>query len=289
MSSNNLLEKVKKLREITGVGFKDCKRAIDETKGDIEKSVELLRKKGVAKASKRMERVAAEGVVSIFEQNNKFSMIEINSETDFVAKNNDFINFAEELSKLSLTKFGKMEDVLISKMKNNKIVEDNLISLISKIGEKITLRRCAYIGEDKSINFSYIHSPVKKNVGKIGVLLSLDTTISKQEILDLGKQLSMQIAALSPIAIDKGGLDKKILEKEREIITEELKTSGKESKIVDKIAIGKLNKFINDNTLLNQEWIVEPKKKVKDIIKEVEGKDKIKINNFVRFKVGEGV
>ncbi len=289
MSSDNLLEKVKQLREITGVGFKDCKIAIDETKGDIEKSIELLRKKGVAKANKRMERVAAEGVISIFEKDNKFSMVEINSETDFVAKNNDFINFAEELSKLTLNNSGKMDDIIKSKMENNKIVKDNLVSLISKIGEKITFRRCAYMGENKSINFSYIHSPLKKNVGKLGVLLSLDTTKPKQEVQDLGKQLSMQIAALSPLAIDKDGLDKKILEKEREIITEELKRSGKESKIVDKIAIGKLNKFINDNTLLNQEWIMDPKKKVKDIIKDFAGKDKIKIQSYVRYKVGEGV
>ena len=162
MSSDNLLEKVKQLREITGVGFKDCKIAIDETKGDIEKSIELLRKKGVAKANKRMERVAAEGVISIFEKDNKFSMVEINSETDFVAKNNDFINFAEELSKLTLNNSGKMDDIIKSKMENNKIVKDNLVSLISKIGEKITFRRCAYMGENKSINFSYIHSPLKK-------------------------------------------------------------------------------------------------------------------------------
>ena len=289
MSSDNLLEKVKQLREITGVGFKDCKIAIDETKGDIEKSIELLRKKGVSKANQRMERVAAEGVISIFEKDNKFSMVEINSETDFVAKNNDFINFAEELSKLTLNNSGKMDDIIKSKMENNKIVKDNLVSLISKIGEKITFRRCAYMGENKSINFSYIHSPLKKNVGKLGVLLSLDTTKPKQEVQDLGKQLSMQIAALSTVAIDKDGLDKKILEKEREIITEELKRSGKESKIVDKIAIGKLNKFINDNTLLNQEWIMDPKKKVKDIIKDFAGKDKIKIQSYVRYKVGEGV
>jgi len=289
MSSDNLLEKIKQLREITGVGFKDCKSAIDETKGDIEKSIELLRKKGVAKANKRMERVAAEGVVSIFEKDNKFSMVEINSETDFVAKNNEFINFAEDLSKLTLNNSGKMEDIIKSKMANNKIVKDNLVSLISKIGEKITFRRCAYMGENKSINFSYIHSPLKKNVGKLGVLLSLETTKPRKEVLDLGKHLSMQIAALSPLAIDKDGLDKKILEKEKEIITEELKSSGKESKIVDKIAIGKLNKFINDNTLLNQEWIMDPKKKVKEIIKDVAGKDKIRIQSYVRYKVGEGV
>jgi len=289
MSSDNLLKKVKQLREITGVGFKDCKNAIDETKGDIEKSVELLRKKGIAKASKRMARVAAEGLICIYEQDNKFSMIEINSETDFVAKNSEFMNFAEEVSKLALTKSGKMEDILISKMENKINVKDNLVTLISKIGEKITLRRITYVGKNKSINFSYTHSSLKKNIGKLGVLLSLETTKQKNEILDFGKQLSMQVAASSPLAIDKESLDQNILQKEKEIITEELKNSGKDTKIVEKIAIGKLNKFIADNTLLNQERIMEPKKKVKDVLKEVAGKDIIEIKKFVRFKVGEGV
>ena len=289
MSSNNLLEKVKQLREITGVGLKDCKNAIDETKGDIEKSVELLRKKGIAKASKRMAKMAAEGLVCIHEQDNKFSMIEINSETDFAAKNNVFINFAEEISKLAFIKSGKMEDILNSTMTNKRNVKDNLVDLISKIGEKITLRRSAFIGKDKSINFSYIHTSLKKNIGKLGVLLSIETTKPKNEILKFGKQLTMQVAASSPLAIDREELDQNMLKKEKEIITEELKNSGKDIKIVEKIAIGKLNKFVADNTLLNQEWIMEPKKKVKNVLKEVAGKDKIKIKEFVRFKVGEGV
>jgi elongation factor Ts len=289
MSSGNLLEKVKQLRKITGVGYKDCKNAIDETQGDIEKSVELLRKKGIAKASKKMSRVATEGLICIYEQDNQFSMIEINSETDFVAKNNQFVNFAEEISQLALIKSGKMEDILNSTMTNKKNVKDNLVDLISKIGEKITLRRSAFIGKDKSINFSYTHSSLKKNVGKLGVLLSIETTKPKNEILNLGKQLAMQVAASSPLAIDKESLDQNILQKEKEIIKEELRNSGKDTKIVEKIAIGKLNKFIADNTLLNQEWIMDPKKKVKDVLKEVVGKDKIEIKKFIRFKVGEGV
>ena len=289
MSSDNLLGKVKELREITGVGYKDCKNAIDETKGDIEKSVELLRKKGIAKATKRMTRVAAEGLVCIHEQDNKFSMIEINSETDFVANNSEFINFVENVSKTALKKDGKMESILISEMINKKKVKDNLVELISKIGEKITLRRSAFVGKDKSINFSYIHGAIKKNIGKLGVLLSLETTKTKDKIADLGKHLAMQVAASSPLAIDENDIDENILKKEKEIISEELKNTGKNTNIVDKIATGKLNKFIAENTLLNQEWIMEPKKKVRDIIKEVAGKEKIIIKKFIRFKVGEGL
>ena len=289
MSSDNLLEKVKELREITGVGFKDCKNAIDETKGDIEKSIELLRKKGIAKANKRMGRTASEGLICISEKNNKLAMIEINSETDFVAKNNEFINFAEEVSRLALINSGKMEKIIDSEMSNKKKVKDNLVDLISKIGEKITLRRSSFLENDKLINFSYIHSAIKKNDGKLGVLLSMETTKSKDEILTLGKHLSMHIAASAPLAIDKDGLDPSLISKEKEIIIEELKNSGKDTKIIEKITIGKLNKFIMDNTLLNQEWVMEPKKKVKDIIKEVSGKDKIIIKNFMRYKVGEGL
>ena len=289
MSSNNLLEKIKQLREITGVGFKDCKIAIDETKGDIEKSIELLRKKGIAKASKRMGRTAAEGLICIYENKNKFSMIEINSETDFVAKNKEFINFAEEVSQLSLVASGKIENILKSKMKNKKNVEDNLVDLVSKIGEKITLRRSAFLGDDKLLNFSYTHSTIKKNIGKLGVLLSIDTTKEKKDIANLGKQLAMQVASSSPLAIEKEDLDPNILKKEREIITVELENSGKDTKIVEKIALGKLNKFIGENTLLNQEWIMEPKKKVRDVIKEFTGKDKFEIKEFLRFKVGEGL
>jgi len=289
MVADNLLKKVKQLREITGVGFRDCKNAIEETKGDIEKSIELLRKQGIAKASKRMERIAAEGLICISEEDNNFSMIEINSETDFVAKNSEFINFVENVSKAALKKDGKMESILISEMINKKKVKDNLVELISKIGEKITLRRSAFVGKDKSINFSYIHGSIKKNIGKLGVLLSLETTKTKDKIADLGKHLAMQVAASSPLAIDKNDLDANILKKEKEIISEELKNTGKNTNIVDKIATGKLNKFIAENTLLNQEWIMEPKKKVRDVIKEVAGKEKIIIKKFIRFKVGEGL
>jgi elongation factor Ts len=289
MSSENILDKVKKLRELTGVGFKDCKNAIDNSNGDLEKSIEFLRVKGIAKANKKMERIAADGLISISENKNKFSIIEVNSETDFVAKNIEFIKFVEEVSNIALLSSGKMEDILISKMVNKKNVKDNLVALISKIGEKITLRRSEFIGTEEYLNFFYIHAAIKKNIGKIGVLVSIKTTKPKSELLELGKQLSMHIAALSPLAVDKDSLDQTILNKEKVIITEELENSGKDSKIAAKIAEGKLNKFISDNTLLNQEWIIEPKKKVKDVLKEVGGKDKIEIKRFIRFKVGEGV
>ena len=289
MSAENLLEKVKQLRERTGVGFKDCKNAIDETNGDIEKSIELLRKKGIAKASKRMGRTAAEGLICIHENENKFSIIEINSETDFVAKNKEFIQFAEEVSLLNFNALGKIENILKSKMQNGKNVEESLVDLVSKIGEKITIRRSAFFGNEKLLNFSYTHSALKNNIGKLGVLISIETNKEKNDVINLGKQLAMHIASSAPLAIEKEGLDTNILNKEKEIITEELKNTGKDIKIVDKIALGKLNKFIGENTLMNQEWIMEPKKKVKDVIKEFAGKDRFVIKDFLRFKIGEGL
>ena len=289
MSKDNTLAKVKQLRELTGVGFKDCKNAIDENNGDIEKAVDFLRKKGIAKANKKMERIAADGLVCIGEKENNFSIVEVNSETDFVAKNNDFIKFVEEISRLSLINKGKMEDILESKMEDRKKVKDNLISLISKIGEKITIRRSNFIESGKFINYSYTHLATKKNLGKIGVLLSFETTKKKDELNEFGKQLAMHIAASSPLAIDKEGLDNNLLKREKEIINEELKSSGKDKKIIDKIALGKLNKFISENTLLNQEWVIDPKKKVKDVLKEIAGSSKIEIKKFIRFKVGEGI
>ena len=158
MAKGNLLDKVKKLRELTGVGFKDCKTAIDENNGDIEKSIDFLRKKGIAKANKKMERVAADGLIAIHEKENKFSIIEVNSETDFVAKNEEFIKFVEEISNISLLNSGKMNDILNSQMKNKKNVQDNLVSIITKIGEKITIRRSDFIDSNNSVNFSY-HCP----------------------------------------------------------------------------------------------------------------------------------
>ena len=289
MPNKNVLEKVKKLRELTGVGFNDCKNAIEENNGDIDKSIEFLRKKGIAKANKKMERVAADGLISISEKGNKFSIIEVNSETDFVAKNEEFKKFVEEISYISLLNSGKMNDILNSQMKNKKNVQDNLISIIAKIGEKITIRRSDFIDSKNSVNFSYTHMEVKKNLGKIGVLLSLETSMDKGKVSQFGKHLAMHIAASSPLSIDMDTLDHKIIEKEKEIITEELKNSGKNDKIIDKIAAGKFNRFISENTLLNQEWIMDPKKKVKDIIKEITTKEKIVVRKFVRFKVGEGI
>ncbi len=287
MSNKETLENIKKLREITGVGFKDCKLAIDENKGDIEKSIEYLRKKGIAKASKKMGRVAADGLVLICEKDKMISAIEINSETDFVAKNKDFISFCKEISELNFQNKSNLEKLKASKMKNNKSVDENLISLISKIGEKITIRRAKYF-DNNGLNFAYVHNNLEKNIGKVVSIVQTNKN-NNQDLMELGSKLAMHIAAQSPLAIDENGINKDTLEKEIEIIKEELKNSGKKPEMIEKIASGKIKKFISDNTLLNQIWIMDTKKKVKEIIKEYAKVDEIKVLDFVRFKVGEGI
>ena len=288
MSDKNLLENIKKLREMTGVGFKDCKLALDETKGDIDKSVEYLRKKGIAKASKKMSRTASEGLVLVKEEQGKISIIEINSETDFVAKNENFISFCKELSELNFILKGNLEKLNDTKMKNNILVKDNLVSLIAKIGEKITIRRSFFFDNDKGINFFYVHSSLEKNIGKIVSIVKLDNII-KGKNDEIGSKIAMHIAASNPLAIESKGIDKNIIDKELEIIKAEISNSGKPPEMAEKISKGKISKFLNDNSLLTQIWIMDPKKKVSDILKENSFEKEIKVLNFIRYKVGEGV
>ena len=280
------IDKIKQLRQSTGAGFKDCNAAIQESGGDIDKAIEILRVKGVSKASKKMSREAKEGVVALSGNEKKFSIIEVNCETDFVAKNEDFINFVKELSEINLSNNSDLEKIKKKKMKNSDTVENNLVSIIAKIGEKITIGRAKTISNDNSLNFSYLHSVVKDNLSKLAVVVSLNTKEKNDKINIFGKQLAMHIAASSPIALESKDIPQSIIEKEQELVTEELKNSGKPDEIIKKISLGKINKFKEDNSLLSQPWVMEPKKKVKDILKELNISD-LKINDFFRLKIGE--
>ena len=280
------IEKIKKLRQATGAGFKDCNAAIKESNGDLEKAVEILRVKGIAKASKKMSREAKEGVVVVSGDNNKTSIIEVNCETDFVAKNNDFLVFVKELSELNNSCSSDLKKLNLLNMKNGKSVEENLVSLIAKIGEKITIGRSKTINNESSKNYIYQHTLIEDNVSKLSVVASIKTK-NKSEKVDLfGKQLSMHIAASNPIAITPDKIENDILNKEQELIAEELKNSGKPEEIAKKISLGKLNKFKDDSSLMTQDWVMEPKKKVKDIIKELEVED-LEIAQYERIKIGE--
>ena len=280
------IEKIKKLRILSGAGFKDCSSALDESKDDIDKAIEILRIKGISKASKKMTRIANEGVIAITENNISTSILEINCETDFVAKNDDFVNFAKELSDINNNVVSERNKLMLSKMKNGKTVEENLISLISKIGEKITIGRSKSLKNSDCKVFKYHHTIIKDNLSKLGVLVSLNTNDETNKLKTFGKQLSMHIAALNPLAIDSNDIDQTLLEKEKELISQELKNSGKPIEIIKKISLGKINKFKEENSLLNQQWVIEPKKKVKDIIKELKIEN-LSINEFSRIKIGE--
>jgi len=280
------IEKVKKLREATGAGFKDCNLAIKESGGDLDKAVEILRVKGISKASKKMSRDAKEGVVAVSGDENKTSIIEVNCETDFVAKNEDFINFVKELSELNNQKDSNLEELNKSKMNNGNTVEDNLVALIAKIGEKITIGQTKTIANSTSKNYQYLHTVVKDNLAKLAVVVSLETKENSDTVKTFGKQLSMHIAASNPLALESSLIDKKIIDKEQELVTEELKNSGKPEEIAKKISLGKMNKFKEENALLTQAWVMEPKKKVQDVLKELAIND-LKIKEFSRIKIGE--
>ena len=280
------IEKVKQLREATGAGFKDCNLAVKESGGDLDKAVEILRVKGISKASKKMSRDAKEGVIATSGNENKISVIEVNCETDFVAKNDDFVSFAKELSELNNQNDSDLDLLNKTPMSNGQTVEDNLVSLIAKMGEKITIGKVKTFNQLGAKNFNYLHTIVKDNLSKLSVITPLETVDDSDVVKAFGKQLSMHIAASNPLALSSDLIDKDILQKEQDLVTEELKSSGKPDDIVQKISLGKMNKFKEDNALLTQAWVMEPKKKVQDVVKDLNIND-LKIKDFYRIKIGE--
>ena len=280
------IEKVKQLREATGAGFKDCNLAVKESGGDLDKAVEILRVKGISKASKKMSRDAKEGVIATSSDGNKISVIELNCETDFVAKNEDFVTFAKEVSELNSKNNSDLDKLIKSNMLNSETVENNLVSLISKMGEKITIGKAKTFDKSGTKNFNYLHTIVKDNLSKLSVITSLETANDSDEVRAFGKQLSMHIAASNPLALSSDLIDNDVIKKEQDIVTEELKNSGKPDEIAKKISLGKMSKFKEENALLTQAWVMEPKKKVQDIVKELNIPD-LKINDFFRIKIGE--
>ena len=233
-----------------------------------------------------MSRDAKEGVVVVSGDENKTSVIEVNCETDFVAKNDDFISFVKELSELNNQHSSNQDELKKAVMKNGQSVDDNLVALIAKIGEKITIGKSKTIENTNGINNHYLHTVVKDNVAKLAVLVSLDTNDKSDTVKSFGKQLSMHIAASNPLALESNLIDQAVIDKEQELVAEELKNSGKPEEIAKKISLGKMNKFKEENALLTQAWVMEPKKKVQDIVKELSVAD-LKIKEFFRIKIGE--
>ena len=283
---------IKKLRDTTGAGFMDCKKALEEAKSDFDLAIDWLRKNGISTAQKKGSRFAFDGLIVIDHNESEASIIEINSETDFVARNHDFQDFVGEVSKLNLALKGNIDNLNATKYKSTTdTVSSFLVHLISKIGEKINIRRSAYIKENNGFVGTYIHNVEKDNMGKIGVIVSINTNLSKDKIDDVLKKISMHIAAASPISLNINDLDKNLIKKEKDIILEQINDNTKDQSILDKIIDGKMRKFYNEIVLLEQNFIIDDKIKVIDYIehtaKELDGE--INIKNFVRYKVGEGL
>ena len=288
MSDN--LAKFKELRELTGAGIQDCKTALSANNYDIEKSIEYLRKKGITKAAKKSSRDAAEGLAVIASTNSKACILEVNSETDFVAKNKEFINFCSEISKIALSNNFNLENLLNAKI-NNSLIKDELVNLIAKIGENIKIRRIGYLENTNGIVANYIHNQQNENMGKIGVIISIDCQNKNKEVLEFSRKICMHIAALSPMSLGEKDLSLDFINKEKEILKEELKNQGKKDDMIDKILVGKLKKVISDNTLMGQKWIhnqdITVEQAVIDFGKEI--KQNLIIKSFIKYKVGEGI
>ena len=283
----SVLEKVKELRDVTGAGMQDCKNALKENDNNIEKSIEYLRKKGVLKAAKKSSRDAAEGLIIFGEDKNTISLTEINSETDFVAKNEEFINFCKKISETS-TKANNLEDLNNTKI-DGTVIKDLIVNLVSKIGENIKLRRFKKISKENFKSAFYVHNRVNTNLGKIVAVLKYNSKNDKSA--QLASNICMHIAAMSPMALNENNLESDFVNKEKKIIEEQIDKIGKKAEIVEKIIKGKLSKVISENTLLNQKWVIDQELTVNQAIENFnkEYSDSFEVLDFVKFKVGEGI
>ena len=284
---SDLLEKIKELREITSAGFVDCKKALTESNEDIEKAIVILRKSGASKALKKSSRMTNEGVVCINIFENSATIIEINTETDFVAKNSEFLNFAKKVISLSES-IKKIDDLLEIKDLEENTIKENLTNIISKLGENIIIRRIDSIELEKNTKvFGYVHNKYEKNIGKIASLLKIKADTFDEETIELGKNISMHIAASKPISIDLENLDENIIAKEKLILSESIKSSGKPQEVINKILDGKINKFYEEVVLLEQKYIIDNETKIKKLIENHSKKNKIEIIDYKLFILGD--
>lgn len=283
---------VKELREATSAGMLDCKKALTETNGDMEQAVDWLRKKGLSSAAKKASRIAAEGLVAVAVDGNKGAVVEVNSETDFVAKNEIFQEYVEDAAKVALMNNGEVCDMKTFQCpKVNKSFEERLTDMIAKIGENMNLRRAKMIEVSDGVVASYIHNAARPNVGKIGVLVALESKGDKAKLAELGKHIAMHVAAAAPQFLDIASVDAAAVEHEKSIFAEQAKASGKPENIIEKMVEGRVKKYYDEVVLEEQAYIMDPDKKVKDVIAEAAkeiGSD-IKLTDYVCFRLGEGL
>jgi elongation factor Ts len=282
---------VKELREKTGAGMMDCKAALTETKGDVEAAIDWLRAKGLSKAAKKAGRVAAEGLVAVAAQGSRAVMIELNSETDFVARNPEFQQLASSIAQAALSTDGTLQAILGATVAGGVKVEDAIKSAIATIGENMSLRRSEMITVSEGAVASYIHTAIAPGLGKIGVIVGLESKGNPEKLTQIGKQVAMHIAAANPQSVDVAGLDPAVVQRERAVFAEQARESGKPEAIIEKMVEGRLRKFYEEVVLLSQVFVVDAEKTVEAAIKAAEAGAgaPIKVTKFVAFRLGEGV
>ena len=288
--ANITAQMVKELRERTGAGMMDCKAALQETNGDMEQAVDLLRKKGLAKAAKKAGRIAAEGLIGLAVEGPKGVLVEVNSETDFVARNDLFQGLVKMIANVALTVGTDMEKIKAAKV-GHITIADGIADTIAKIGENMTLRRASQLSVGTGVIASYVHNSVEEGLGKIGVLVALESTGKADELKRFGRMVAMHVAASNPQAIDSSGLDAEVVRREKDVLADKYKAQGKPANVVEKIVESGLKTFYKEVCLLDQAYIHEPDKSVSQALKEAEGKagGPIKVTGFVRYALGEGI
>jgi elongation factor Ts len=288
--ANITAQMVKDLRELTGAGMMDCKAALGETAGNVEQAVDWLRKKGLSKAAKKAGRVAAEGLIGVSLKGSKGAMVEVNSETDFVARNDLFQSLVKMVANVALDVGADVEKIKAAKA-GSLTVADSISETIAKIGENMTLRRAAELSARQGVVASYVHNSVTDSLGKLGVLVALESAGKSDELSALGRLIAQHVAAANPQAVDPSGLDPAVVARERDVLAEKAKAQGKPANVIEKIVESGLKTFYKEVCLLDQPYIRDDKKSVSQVLKEAEGKvgGPIKIAGFVRYALGEGV
>ncbi len=282
---------VKELREKTGAGMMDCKKALSETKGDLEAAVDWLRKKGLAAAAKKAGRVAAEGLVGVATDGPRGALVEVNAETDFVARNEQFQGYVTNVAKLALSTKGDIEALKAAAYGNGKTAQEEVTTLISTIGENMNLRRTACLEVKQGVVAAYMHNAAAPGLGKIGVLVALESTGDAAKLMEVGKQIAMHVAAATPLFLDVSSVDTAALDRERSVLSEQAKASGKPDEVVAKMVEGRIRKYYEEVVLLEQVYVIDGETKISKVV-EAAAKAvgaPVALTGFARFALGDGI
>ncbi|WP_282608207.1 translation elongation factor Ts [Pelagibius sp. Alg239-R121] len=283
---------VKELRESSGAGMMDCKKALTETSGDLDAAVDWLRKKGLAAAAKKAGRVASEGLVGVASEGTSGAVVEVNAETDFVARNDSFQGFVSTCATMALNAGGNLDTLLAASYPDSgAVLSDQLTTMIAKIGENMSIRRTAQFSVESGVVSSYVHNQIVPGLGKIGVLVALESTGDTAKLAALGKQLAMHVAAAHPQALDKGDVDASSLDREREVLSDQARASGKPEEIIAKMVEGRLRKYYEEVCLLEQTYVIDGETKVRKVVENAANDvgAPVKLTGFARFQLGEGI